>query len=293
MDLRALECFAAVADEGSFSRAADRLGIAQPSVSQQVGKLERELLTSLFERSSRGVSLTPSGRSLLPSARRALNAVEDLRNAADERAGRLTGGLNLGVVDGLEVTAFPAAMGVVRQRHPLLELRLRDGTSGVLLKKLMDRSLDAVVIAEPPRALPHYLGTRLLLEEDLVVVRPASSCEQSTGPLRLTDVSAELTVSYPSESGIGALIADAARRTGAELHFPYTTNDASLHVALALAGLGAALTVGSAETYEAARGARVLPLDPPIRLRKLLVWISEPRPSRAVRELVAAFDAVA
>jgi len=293
MDLRALECFAAVADEGSFSRAADRLGIAQPSVSQQVGKLERELLTSLFERSSRGVSLTPSGRSLLPSARRALNAVEDLRNAADERAGRLTGGLNLGVVDGLEVTAFPAAMGVVRQRHPFLELRLRDGTSGVLLKKLMDRSLDAVVIAEPPRALPHYLGTRLLLEEDLVVVRPASSGEHSTGPLRLTDVSAELTVSYPSESGIGALIADAARRTGAELHFPYTTNDASLHVALALAGLGAALTVGSAETYEAARGARVLPLDPPIRLRKLLVWISEPRPSRAVRELVAAFDAVA
>jgi DNA-binding transcriptional LysR family regulator len=295
VDLRALECFVAVSDEGSFSRAGERLGIAQPSVSQQVRKLETELSTILFERGSRGVVLTAAGAALLGSARRVLAATGELEAAASERAGQLSGSLDVGVVDGLEDTAFPDALAVLRRRHPLLELRLQDGTSSVLLEHLASRRLDAVVIAHPPRALPEQLGSRLLLEEELVVlglVGASNEDEDSDEDDRvaLKDVGPEVTVSYPPESGVRLLIDAAARQVGATLRFPYTTNDPSLHVALARAGLGAALTVGSSETLAAAAGMSVRRVAPPIMLRKVLVWIREPRPSRAVEELVAAFD---
>jgi DNA-binding transcriptional LysR family regulator len=291
MELRALECFVAVADEGSFSRAAERLGLAQPSVSQQVRKLESELQTTLFDRGSRGVVLSASGADLLASARRVLTAKGDLQAAATERAGQLSGRLELGVVDGLEETALPAALAVLRSRHPLLELRLQDGTSAVLLERLVSRRLDAVVIAQPPRALPEQLGTRLLLEEELVVVGAAGD-EAQAGEERVSLKAAarDLTVSYPPESGVRTLIDAAARQVGAGLRFPYTTHDPSLHVALARAGLGAALTVGSDETLAAAADLRVRRLVPAIVLRKVLVWVREPRPSRAVEELVAGFD---
>lgn len=291
MDLRALECFVAVSDEGSFSRAAERLEIAQPSVSQQVRKLENELATVLFERGSRGVVLTAAGAALLGSARRVLTATGELRAAASERAGQLSGSLRVGVVDGLEDTAFPDALAVLRTRHPLLELRLQDGTSSVLLEHLASRRLDAVVIAHPPRALPEQLGTRLLLEEELVVLtRVGSGAADEDERVALRAVGPGLTVSYPPESGVRTLIDAAARQAGATLRFPYTTNDPSLHVALARAGLGAALTVASSETIAAAADLSVRRVAPPIMLRKVLVWIRDPRPSRAVEELVAAFD---
>lgn len=304
MELRALECFVAVSDEGSFSRGAERLGVAQPSVSQQVRKLEDELRMSLFDRGSRGVALSAAGAALLPSARRVLAASGDFLSAASERSGQLSGSLNVGVVDGLEDTAFPAALGVLRNRHPLLEIRLQDGTSSVLLERLVGRHLDAIVIAEPPRALPDHLGTHLLLEEELIVIRsggphPASGAEDERhretvpdaagGPVTLRELARELTVSYPPESGVRSLIEDAARRTGSTLRFPYTTSDPSLHVALARAGLGAALTVGSAETLGALDPSEFRRIDPPIVLRKVLVWTRDPRPSRAVQALVAAF----
>src|SRR6478752_4662107 len=76
MKFRQLECFIAVVDEGSFTRAARRIGIAQPSLSQHIKALEEELDGTLLERLPRGVSLTPAGRALLPEARIALRAFE-------------------------------------------------------------------------------------------------------------------------------------------------------------------------------------------------------------------------
>ncbi|MFD0485374.1 LysR family transcriptional regulator [Kineococcus sp. GCM10028916] len=295
MELRALECFVAVSDEGSFSRAAERLGIAQPSVSQQVRKLEAELDLVLFERGSRGVVLSAAGADLLASARRVLTAKGDLQAAASERAGQLTGTLDVGVVDGLEVTALPQALGVLRSRHPLLELRLQDGMSRDLLDRLASRHLDAVVIAQPPRALPEQLGSRLLLEEEVVVVGAGAATAEDAGDperVQLKAVAPQLTVSYPPGSGVRSLIDAAAREVGATLRFPYTSNDPALHTALVRAGLGGALTVGSTHTRATAADLGVRGLEPPIVLRKVLVWVREPRPPRTVEELVAAVDSV-
>src|SRR4051812_50147729 len=82
MNLRQLECFVAVAEEGSFTRAAERVGIAQPSLSQHIRALEEELNGSVVARLPHGAALTPAGRSLLPEARAALRAVERARRGS-------------------------------------------------------------------------------------------------------------------------------------------------------------------------------------------------------------------
>ncbi|MBT1585574.1 LysR family transcriptional regulator [Curtobacterium flaccumfaciens] len=288
VEMRALECFVAVADEGSFSRAAVRMGVSQPSVSQQVRALETQVAGPLFERGSRGVMLTATGEALLPTARKALAAMNEFEMAASERGGQLGGRINLGVIDGLEETVLPAALTTLRRRHPLLELRMIDGTSGKLLDQLVAGELDAVVVAEPPRALPDFFGTHPFLEEELVIVDYTTPTAGSVEPVRLRDVAERITVSYPPESGVRTLIDDAARRERADLRFPYTTSDPALHIALAKAGLGAALTVGSAEALAAVPPQYRSPLMPPIMLRKVLVWMQQPRPGRAVEELIAA-----
>lgn len=278
----------AVADEGSFSRAAARLRVSQPSVSQQIRALEAQVQSLLFERNSRGVTLTASGDALLPLARRTVGAMNEFEMAASERVGQLSGRINLGVIDGLEETVLPTALTTLRRRHPLLELRMIDGTSGKLLDQLLSGELDAVVVAEPPKPLPDFLGTHPFLEEDVVVVDYTLPGRGAPSAVALREVADRLTVSYPPESGVRTLIDDAARREKVRLRFPYTTSDPALHVALAKAGLGAALTVGSAETLTAVPAAFRAGLVPPVTLRKVLVWTQQPRPSKAVEELVAA-----
>jgi len=113
-----------------------------------------------------------------------------------------------------------------------------DGTSGKLLDQLVAGELDAVVVAEPPRALPDFFGTHPFLEEELVIVDYTTPTAGSVEPVRLRDVAERITVSYPPESGVRTLIDDAARRERADLRFPYTTSDPALHIALAKAGLG-------------------------------------------------------
>src|SRR4029453_5988592 len=91
MELRQLECVVAIAEEGTFTRAALRLRVAQPAVSQQVRRLERELRRQLFDRADRPVRLTPAGVAFLPFARSALQAAVDGRGAREWLEGTLTG----------------------------------------------------------------------------------------------------------------------------------------------------------------------------------------------------------
>src|SRR4029079_15863150 len=98
MELRQLEYFVAVTEEANFTRAAQRVHVAQPAVSAQVAKLERELGQPLLDRSRREVRLTAAGEAALPFAREALRAVADLRTAVDEVSQLVRGAVSIGVV---------------------------------------------------------------------------------------------------------------------------------------------------------------------------------------------------
>src|SRR5919199_6460816 len=98
MELRHLEYLVAVAEAGGFTRAAERVHVAQPGVSAQIRQLERELGQELLDRSGRGVRLTDAGAAVLPYAKAALRAIDDLRDVAEELAGLVRGRVRLGMV---------------------------------------------------------------------------------------------------------------------------------------------------------------------------------------------------
>src|SRR5215471_3927826 len=132
VDFRQLRYFTAVAEELHFGRAADRLGIAQPPLTQQIQKLERELGCALFARNSRRTALTEAGRELLERTNRLLAGFEDAIEQT-RRAGRgETGQLRVGTPPSVMLTALPAAIRKYRQKYPDVSFNLREASTSVI-----------------------------------------------------------------------------------------------------------------------------------------------------------------
>jgi DNA-binding transcriptional LysR family regulator len=169
-DLRRLRYFVAVAEELSFTRAAERLYVAQQPVSAAVRKLEFELGTSLFNRSPRGVDLTSAGRVLLPKARAAIAAAEAAYASVRDVADGASGVLRIGVSLGGYSTAAPI-LHELASRYPALELDVRSDASAPLLADLRDQRLDLIAGASVAAA-PTLMRQLLRLDEAALVVHP-------------------------------------------------------------------------------------------------------------------------
>jgi DNA-binding transcriptional LysR family regulator len=126
VELRHLRYFAAVAEEMHFGRAAERLHIAQPSLSQQIRKLEQILGVELFDRSARSISLTPAGTALLEHSGRTFAEVESAVTAARDAASGTIGRLSVGFVEAAAISIVPAAARIFRTSHPRVTLELRE-----------------------------------------------------------------------------------------------------------------------------------------------------------------------
>ncbi|MFE9745088.1 LysR family transcriptional regulator [Saccharothrix saharensis] len=170
IDLRLMRYAVAVADEGGFQRAADRLHVAQPALSRQVGELERALGVTLFTR--RPTGLTEAGRVFVASARRILDEADRL--AALTRAAERGefGTVRLGFVTSAAFEAVPRLVGAVRERHPDLTVDQIEAWSPELVDGLLSKRLDVVVSRSvPPR--PEFARASLHQEELVVVVGSA------------------------------------------------------------------------------------------------------------------------
>lgn len=172
MDLRQLEYFVAVAEKGSFSRAAASLNLAQPSVSRQIALLEEELAQRLLERTGRGVRPTHAGETLLAHARVMLNAasqaLSDLKEMHDEPVGRVVVGLPNRVAMGLGVPLIRE----FRQRFPNALLSVVEGLSLSLREGLVAGRIDLGLLFDP--APTPLLSYEPLMRERMVLVAPAS-----------------------------------------------------------------------------------------------------------------------
>ncbi len=146
MDLRHLRYFVAVAEEGSLTRAAERLWIAQPGLSQQMLALERELDVQLLRRRARGVDLTDAGRRFLDKARVALDAAEDARAVAEDARAGAVGTLRLGVDWRSGQDVMPALERRFRAARPRVDLVLLQAQSDTLDDYLTDRLIDAAIV---------------------------------------------------------------------------------------------------------------------------------------------------
>ncbi|MFC9517857.1 LysR substrate-binding domain-containing protein [Nocardiaceae bacterium NPDC056970] len=124
MERRQLEYFLAVADQGSFTAAAVALHVAQPSLSQAIRALEREVGTALFQRLPRGVALTSAGNALLPAARQVVRDLQIARAAVQEVVGLVGGSLDIAMVPGLTLDPMSAVIGAFRRAHPQVQLAI-------------------------------------------------------------------------------------------------------------------------------------------------------------------------
>jgi DNA-binding transcriptional LysR family regulator len=145
MELRHLRYFVAIAEERSFTRAAERLWIAQPGLSTQIRRLEKELGVKLFERHTRGVDLTAAGELFLERARAALAAADFARATGRDLEAGLVGAIRIGIATAAGWQRTPELLATFADERPDVELTVLEAAGGTLLRDLRDGRLDAVL----------------------------------------------------------------------------------------------------------------------------------------------------
>ncbi|MBO0695776.1 MAG: LysR family transcriptional regulator [Verrucomicrobia bacterium] len=142
LDIRHLRYFLAVAEAGSFSRAADRLGISQPSVSQQMRDLETDLRVPLFQRRGKRILLTPRGLIFQEHARAILHQLENFLQELNSEPGELRGALRLGVIPALNVPLVPQLLGLFTTDHPAISIAVEEISSTEIETALEEGRMD-------------------------------------------------------------------------------------------------------------------------------------------------------
>jgi len=166
---RQLECLVAVADHGSFRKAATTLGISQPALSAQVQGVEDLLGVQVFERDRRSVLVTPAGEDVVGRARIALEAIDAVSDAARRRAEPLVGRLRLGVIPTVAPYWLPALLPAVRKRFPKLELILIEDQTNRLLAQLAAGQIEVALLALP---VPGDVTTAAIVREEFLFAAP-------------------------------------------------------------------------------------------------------------------------
>jgi DNA-binding transcriptional LysR family regulator len=173
IELRQLRYFVAVAEEGHFGRAAVRLHMTQPPLSQTILSLEAALGTSLFARTKRSVALTPAGVALLPEARRILQQAGALPGLARRAASGESGLMSLSFVSTADYSVLPPLLREFREAYPQVQIDLREATSDVQLDDLMQARIDAGLLIPPlPEKAKGELDYVTVLSEPLVLAAP-------------------------------------------------------------------------------------------------------------------------
>jgi DNA-binding transcriptional LysR family regulator len=248
VELRHLRYFIAVAEECHFGRAADRLHIAQPPLSQQIKQLENELGVVLLNRTTRRVELTPAGRVYLQRAREVIASVD----AAGVEAGRVAAGeigrVAIGFTGSATYELLPRLARVLRDDFPGIVLDLKgEMLTPRQVEALLDRSLDLGFLRPPVGAAG--LDVRVLRREPLIAVLPEAHPLASRESVRLADLRDEPFVSYLSQhrSVVYDAVFEACQRVGFSPVQVQEVAETSTLVAFVAGGIGVALVPASVQ----------------------------------------------
>jgi DNA-binding transcriptional LysR family regulator len=246
MNLRQYEYALAVAEEGSMTAAAERLRVTQPSLSQQIGALEKHLGVRLFTRTPSGVTVTVAGRAFLAEAKIATTASRRAIAAARAANGELSGELIIAVHMGLGARQLPQALGQLRNRHPKLQVTLHEEPDPADMERLVRQgTLDMVLVHRIPAGCTfdvHRLG-----EEAYVAVLPKGHPHLSDGAaLRLEDLASEGWIRFRGASLLDDYLARLLASAGLSPHTVARASQISTAVRLVAQGLGVTVVPASA-----------------------------------------------
>ena len=189
MEFHQLRYVCAIAETGSFSRAAERCRVAQPSLSQQVLKLEEDLGAKLFDRLGRSVRLTEAGRAFLPHARSILSQMETARSSVADKCADVHGSVSVGVIPTIAPYLMPRYTTAFAKKYPEAKLRIVEETTPILVESLRDLSIDLAILALPLRHKDFELSP--LRTEPLFAVLPKNHPLAATESLALKDLRGE------------------------------------------------------------------------------------------------------
>jgi DNA-binding transcriptional LysR family regulator len=289
MELRQLEYFVAVAEESSFTRAAERVHISQSGVSAQLRQLERELGTPLIDRSTRAASVTPAGAAALEPARAALAAVTAVRQAVDEVNGVVRGRIVAGMVTGCTLVPWFDALAAFRESHPGIELTLFEAGSDRLVEHVRTGAADLALVGmvEPPRELE----SRTIIRERLVAaVRPDHPLARRAR-VNLEAIAQYPVITLPAGTGIRTAFARDCRARGlsGDVSLEASAPQAVADLALRRAGV-AVLSESMVATRDDLTVVRIT--DARTRAALGLVWRADASPAarRLLEQAAASFD---
>lgn len=281
MEIGQLRAFVAVAEEGSFTRAADRLHLVQSSVSAAVLALERELGTKLLARGNRRSELTDAGRALLPEARHVLEAVDLAEDAVRQVGAGLRGSVALGVMQAqaMHELSVPRLLADFRDDHPAVEVSVRHvGGSRQMAEDVREGQLDLAVLALPASELGG-LEVAALAVEDVVLACAADHPLARKRKVDLAAIAGESFVDFPSGWGTRVISDMAFAARGISHEVKLELNDTAGVIEFVRAGLAVALVPPS--MFTDVEGVALVPISPdPPAFATQLVWPAD-RPQKA------------
>jgi LysR family transcriptional regulator, carnitine catabolism transcriptional activator len=263
MDERRLLYFLAVVEEGSVTRAARHLHVAQPSLSQAIRGLESELGADLFHRVGRGLRLSAAGEALVGPARQVLRAIDEARDAITGIVELKTGRLELAALATLAVDPMADLIGRFREHHPGIEVRVHEPESADGIRALVSDGTCELGAAHLPLAggqlIAHPLG-----EQELLFVLPPDSMPQGKRPLGARELATTPLVVSPPGTSTRILLEQALTAVGVSPKIAVETAAREAIVPLVLAGAGAALLPAPLAREAERRGATVRGAKPKI-----------------------------
>lgn len=292
MELRHLTAFVAVAEELHFGRAAKRLHMAQPPLSQQIRQLEKELDVQLFERSTRSVRLTSAGESFLGPVRRVLDDLDIAVRVAKSAGRGEFGRVSVGFAGASSHAAVPRLVRAVRAAHPGIELVMHGQTySNRALDLVVEGALDLGFVRLP--VTQPLVDTRVIYEEELVCALPSDHRLAGEERIDVADLAGEPFVSFPAGAGssLRDAMVEACERAG---HYPRVVQEAPdsyTILAMVATGVGVTLTLSSCMHIQQSDLVYRRLVGEPVVLRTALAWRRD-NPSAALRSVLAVSEKV-
>jgi LysR family transcriptional activator of glutamate synthase operon len=241
MELRQLRYLVALAEEGSFTRAAASAHIAQPAMSQQIRRLEDELGLALVERTTRRVALTEAGGLLVVRCRRILAELEAARTELEAVRGVQTGHVTIGTMHTMGPVDISLPLAVFAARHPGIRFTVREQSSEEMAEMLRVDELDMAFLSVTERVEAHGLGLHQLVSEELVVLLPPQHPLSGRPQLRMAELAGEPFISFRPGARLRELLVGAGREADFEPHVTLESNESQRVRRLVSRGLGVAI----------------------------------------------------
>src|SRR5699024_3543489 len=264
LNVERLRALCSVADLGTLAAAAEALHVTPSGVSQQLGRLEKELGVAVIEREGRGVRLTDAGTLLARRGHRILSLLERAESEVASLHGEVVGGLRLGAFVSASRTVLPRAVADLQDRHPHLEVTLTEGEAEQLMPQVLRRQLDLAVVdswSTLPLEIPQDAAITFLHRDVADLALPADHALAGREPVGLSALSGVPWAAWSEGTGFHDWLVQSLRGEGVEPRIDYRVAEFATHMEFVARGLAAALIPRLAH-LRVPDGVRVLPTEP-------------------------------